>query len=142
MESNVFCKSSHSEKVALQKKQAMRNTAFLKNKLFPKSHSSEEIDGARNQLLQVKKQLFCKYLYSKQFLYQKGRCSKKELPYIIFIDLKSCIHPKQKISQFLLFTVKISYQGLVSALDSIGPPQGSPQGLKGAQGASLQGAQQ
>ena len=40
-----------------------------------------------------------------------------------------CIKNKERLSQFLIFTVNISSEGLVSALNSVGPLQGPPQGL-------------
>ena len=44
----------------------------------------------------------------------------------VCVILSSLVYVSQakNLSQFLLVTVNISFQGLVSALNSIGPPQG------------------
>ena len=51
MEDNVFWKSGHSEKVALQKKWVVRNIVFIKNGFFPKCCFSETVDAVQKYLL-------------------------------------------------------------------------------------------
>ena len=65
IEGNVFWKSGHSKKVALQEKQDFR-----------KCSSSEKADAVQKYLLRIK-EVFCRYLYSKQLLHQKSSCSEK-----------------------------------------------------------------
>ena len=65
IEGNVSWKSGRSKKISLQEKQ-----------VFRKCSSSEEVDAVQKFLLRSK-ELFCRYLYSKQLLHQKKSCSEK-----------------------------------------------------------------
>ena len=66
------------KKVALQKKQVMRNIPFLKKQLFPKSGSFKKVDTVQKESAS-EKQLFCRYLLL--VAVPKSSCT-KEFPII------------------------------------------------------------
>lgn len=114
MERKLFQKCSHSNKVAIQEKQAMRNIAFSKNKLFPKSTSSENaffLNSFLTKIARVPKStcskelsILMKWLLRRSFapkssysrVLQKGGCSEKGSSSKKVAALKKLLHRKSK----------------------------------------------